>query len=207
MLVRCLYASRPVDPMNGALLDGILEQSRRNNPRQGITGILCVADDLYIQLLEGGRDEVCEIFNAIVRDDRHRQVRLLSYEEISERRFGNWSMGHVSIPRVNPSLLLKYFKRTWIPSRVPARPPCPCWASWLPRQRSSPEANREIRAFRRPSGGRWQDHAGLAAALQGLAGRPGRGLGISREPGPPVRAGPLCASARGEVGWRKLAHP
>ena len=111
MLVRCLYASRPVDPMNGALLDGILEQSRRNNPRQGITGILCVADDLYIQLLEGGRDEVCEIFNAIVRDDRHRQVRILSYEEISERRFGNWSMGHVSIPRVNPSLLLKYFKR------------------------------------------------------------------------------------------------
>ena len=111
MLVRCLYASRPVDPMNGALLDGILEQSRRNNPRQGITGILCVADDLYIQLLEGGRDEVCEIFNAIVRDDRHRQVRILSYEEISERRFGNWSMGHVSISRVNPSLLLKYCMR------------------------------------------------------------------------------------------------
>jgi len=87
------------------------EQCRRNNPRQGITGLLCVADDLFIQLLEGGRDEVCEIFNAIVRDDRHKQVRLLSYEEITERRFGNWSMGHVSIPRVNPSLLLKYFKR------------------------------------------------------------------------------------------------
>ncbi|MCA6286435.1 MAG: BLUF domain-containing protein [Phenylobacterium sp.] len=111
MLVRCLYASRPVQPMNGALLDGILEQCRRNNPRQGITGLLCVADDLFIQLLEGGRDEVCDIFNAIVRDDRHKQVRLLSYEEISERRFGNWSMGHVSSPSVNPSLLLKYFKR------------------------------------------------------------------------------------------------
>ena len=53
MLVRCLYASRPVQPMNGALLDGILEQCRRNNPRQGITGLLCVADDFFIQLLEG----------------------------------------------------------------------------------------------------------------------------------------------------------
>lgn len=51
------------------------------------------------------------MFNAIVRDDRHNHVRILSYEEITERRFGNWTMGHVSIPRVNPSLLLKYFKR------------------------------------------------------------------------------------------------
>lgn len=111
MLVRCLYASRPAQAMNGPFLDEILEQCRRNNPRQGVTGLLCVADDLFIQVLEGGRDEVCEIFNAIVRDDRHLHVRLLAYEEISERRFGNWSMGHVSIPRVNPSLLLKYFKR------------------------------------------------------------------------------------------------
>jgi hypothetical protein len=111
MLVRCLYASRPAEAMSGPLLDAILDQCRRNNPRQGVTGLLCVADDLFIQVLEGGRDEVCEIFNAIVRDDRHKNVRLLSYEEITERRFGNWTMGHVSISRVNPSLLLKYFKR------------------------------------------------------------------------------------------------
>jgi hypothetical protein len=38
-------------------------------------------------------------------------VRLLIYEEISQRRFGNWSMGQVSIDRLNPSLLLKYFRR------------------------------------------------------------------------------------------------
>ncbi|MDO9245936.1 MAG: BLUF domain-containing protein, partial [Phenylobacterium sp.] len=50
-------------------------------------------------------------FNAIVRDDRHQQVRLLTYEEISERRFGNWTMGQVSIAKLNPALLLKYFKR------------------------------------------------------------------------------------------------
>ena len=76
----------------------------------GITGILCYSEDLFLQALEGGRDEVCELYNTIVRDDRHTNVRILTYEEISERRFGNWTMGHVDIATVNPSLLLKYAK-------------------------------------------------------------------------------------------------
>lgn len=111
MLVRCLYASRPVRPLDGDVLDRILEQSRRNNPSRGVSGLLCVADDLFLQALEGGRDEVCGLFNTIVRDDRHTDVRLLVYTEISERRFGNWTMGQVNIDRLNPALLLKYFKR------------------------------------------------------------------------------------------------
>jgi hypothetical protein len=111
MLVRCLYASRPVEPFDGAALDLILAASRKNNPAVGVTGLLCVADNLFLQVLEGGRDEVCDLFNAIVRDRRHTQVRLLIYEEIAERRFGAWTMGHVSIERLNPTLLLKYFRR------------------------------------------------------------------------------------------------
>ena len=61
-------------------------------------------------MLEGSRDAVCEMYNTIVRDDRHTHVRILSYEEIAERRFGNWTMGHVDVSTVNPSLLLKYAK-------------------------------------------------------------------------------------------------
>ena len=111
MLVRLLYASRAAATTSAAVLDGILEQSRKNNPAQGITGLLCVSGDVFIQLLEGGRDEVCELYNAIARDNRHQQVRLLSYEEIAERRFGAWTMGQVNIARINPALLLKYFRR------------------------------------------------------------------------------------------------
>ena len=57
------------------------------------------------------RDEVCDLFNAIVRDQRHQQVRLLIYEEIEVRQFGNWTMAQVNITKLNPSMLLKYFKR------------------------------------------------------------------------------------------------
>ncbi len=111
MLVHCLYASRPSQSLDGGVLDRILEQSRRNNPGRGVSGLLCVADNLFLQALEGGRDEVCDLYNTIVGDPRHREVRLLVYSEISQRRFGNWNMGQVSIDKLNPSLLLKYFKR------------------------------------------------------------------------------------------------
>ena len=108
MLVRLLYASRAAAPLTASVVESILAQSRQHNPRLGITGILCYSNDLFLQVLEGGRDEVCELYNTIVRDERHDHVRILSYEEIAERRFGNWTMGHVDVTTVNPSLLLKY---------------------------------------------------------------------------------------------------
>lgn len=110
MLVRLLYASRAAAPLTTPVVDSILAQSRAHNPSHGITGILCYSDDLFLQVLEGGRDEVCELYNTIVRDDRHANVRVLCFEEIAERRFGNWTMGHVNVATVNPSLLLKYSK-------------------------------------------------------------------------------------------------
>jgi len=110
MLVRCLYASRVATPLPALVLDEILVQSHRNNPRRGITGLLCFTSDIFVQVLEGGRDEVNDLYNAIIRDSRHSQVRMLVYEEITERRFGSWSMGQVDAKAVNPSLLLKYSK-------------------------------------------------------------------------------------------------
>ena len=108
MLVRLLYASRAAAPLTSAVVDSILEQSRKNNAPHGITGMLCFSEDIFLQVLEGGRDEVCDLFNTIVRDPRNIGVRILSYEEIAERRFGGWTMGQVNIAKVNPSLLLKY---------------------------------------------------------------------------------------------------
>ena len=111
MLVRLLYASQPAKPLDNGIVDSILETSRKSNPARGITGLLCFGEDLFMQVLEGGRDEVCELYNAIVRDTRHANVRLLSYEEIPERRFGSWTMGQVNIAKVNPALLLKYAEK------------------------------------------------------------------------------------------------
>jgi Sensors of blue-light using FAD len=111
MLVRCLYASRPAKPITSALSDEILRQSRANNPRRGITGLLCFTTDVFVQVIEGGRDEISKLFNTIIRDDRNKDVCLLMYEEIRERDFGSWTMGEVKLEGINPSVMLKYYER------------------------------------------------------------------------------------------------
>lgn len=111
MIVRCVYASRAAAALTGPMIEDILEKSRVNNPAHGITGILCYSGDVFIQVLEGSRDEVCELYNAIVRDQRHSNVRIIAFEEIRERKFCNWTMGHVDLSKVNPGLLLKYHER------------------------------------------------------------------------------------------------
>jgi Sensors of blue-light using FAD len=120
MLVRLLYASRAAEPLTVAMTAKIFAQSRKNNTANGITGLLCFTSDIFVQTLEGGRDPVCALFNKIVCDGRHRDVRLLVYEEIAGRHFQNWTMGQVNMCAVNPALLLKYMEQ---PALDPFRSP------------------------------------------------------------------------------------
>ena len=110
MLVRLLYASRAVDTSSEAI-ESILHQSRAHNPESGITGVLCYGGGIFLQALEGGRMTVSELYGHIQRDPRHKDVVLLHYEEISERRFAGWTMGEVNMNRINASILLKYAEK------------------------------------------------------------------------------------------------
>jgi hypothetical protein len=110
MLVRLLYCSRAVDASAEAV-EAILREARDHNPACGITGILCYGDGVFLQCMEGGRMEVSELFATIQKDKRHKDVALLHFEEILERRFGGWSMGQVNISKVNHSILLKYSEK------------------------------------------------------------------------------------------------
>lgn len=108
MLVRLLYASRAVD---GKLLDivqSVMQQSREHNPQFGITGVLCHSDQVFMQVLEGGRAAINTLYGHILRDPRHTDVVLLHYEEINERRYSGWTMGQANLGKINPSIMLKY---------------------------------------------------------------------------------------------------
>ena len=121
MLVRLLYASRAVDSTD-ATIEGILSKSREYNPNSGITGILCYGGSIFLQAIEGSRKAVSELYGHIQSDPRHQDVQLLMYEEISERRFGGWTMGQVNLARINTSILLKYMERPELdPYGVPGK--------------------------------------------------------------------------------------
>ncbi len=111
MLVRLLYASRAAEPVTPELVDSVLAQCRAHNPGLGITGILCHGGDVFMQVLEGGRTAVNSLYAEIVRDPRHRDIAVLYFEEVTERRFAGWTMGQVNLARINPSILLKYSER------------------------------------------------------------------------------------------------
>jgi hypothetical protein len=108
MLVRLLYASRAVAPIVPEALAAIVREAKAHNPKHGITGVLCCSSDIFLQVLEGGRPAVNRLYNRIVADPRHKEVELLSYAQIGERRFSGWSMGQVNLSRLNPGMLLKY---------------------------------------------------------------------------------------------------
>ena len=110
MLVRLLYASRAVDT-SPAAIEAILTQSRQHNPGCGITGVLCYGGGIFLQAIEGGRSAVSDLYGHIQRDARHKDVELLAFEEICERRFGGWTMGHVNLAKLNHSIVLKYSER------------------------------------------------------------------------------------------------
>ena len=108
MLVRLMYASRARVALRPQDLGDILRESRSRNLAAGITGLLWHANGLFMQVLEGDRSSVNELYRRIVGDRRHEGVELLAYHETAERRFAGWTMGGVDVHQVNPALMLKY---------------------------------------------------------------------------------------------------
>ena len=108
MLVSLLYVSRSVHPETPEQTESILASAREHNLGNGITGVLCYGGGIYLQAIEGGRNQVNALYTHIVKDPRHKDVVVLAYEEISERRFGGWTMGQVRLDKLNPSIVLKY---------------------------------------------------------------------------------------------------
>ncbi len=124
MLVRLLYASRAAESVDAEAMAAILKISKERNAASGVTGVLChcATSHIFMQVLEGGRSAVSALYSRIVKDSRHHEVVLLSYEEIGERSFSGWSMGQVNMNRLNPALLLKYSESAVLdPYSVPGK--------------------------------------------------------------------------------------
>lgn len=94
-----LYVSQARHPLTTDEISKLLETSRKNNERDGITGLLIYKqwkDDNranFLQLLEGPREVVEKAYEKISDDHRHHTIIALEQGEIAERNFGSWTMG------------------------------------------------------------------------------------------------------------------
>ena len=108
MLVRLLYVSQPVGPITTTTTTLILEKSTAHNKKENITGVLCQGSGLFLQVLEGERSQVNLLYARIMSDRTHRNVELLSMEEITHRRFGQWSMALVYLSKDDPMVQMAH---------------------------------------------------------------------------------------------------
>lgn len=76
-------------------VDEILAKARDRNASVDVTGALLFTEGRFVQVLEGEKDKVHEIFDRIGNDPRHADVEILSAQYSDRRRFKEWSMAFV----------------------------------------------------------------------------------------------------------------
>jgi hypothetical protein len=91
-MFQLVYISTARQPITADLLDQILHASRRNNVRDGVTGLLLAGGRRFLQALEGPDQAVLDSYARIKADPRHHALVLLTCRAVDERGFGDWSM-------------------------------------------------------------------------------------------------------------------
>jgi Sensors of blue-light using FAD len=112
MLIRLTYFSRNrLDDWYGSRDCGIAEilaTSVANNLRDSITGALICDDRWFVQALEGAENKVSAAFERILRDQRHRDVSLVTMQAVTERRYPHSAMVCIFRDEDNSDLFRHY---------------------------------------------------------------------------------------------------
>ncbi len=102
-----LYMSIAVKEMTDGELAELLEESRRHNSEVGITGMLLYRNREFMQILEGPRHEVVDLYQGIRADERHTSVVTIHEGPIHDRAFSSWSMAYKKLDQGDLDALLE----------------------------------------------------------------------------------------------------
>ncbi len=102
MLVEFLYNSASVSSqLTNMDLDHILASARRRNVAEEITGMLLYYRGEFVQILEGEKKSVENIYDKFIGPDlRHTALNKVHQNTISHRSFSEWSMGFVGAAEI-----------------------------------------------------------------------------------------------------------
>jgi hypothetical protein len=92
-----VYKSSARQSLTHLQLVEILQSSHRNNSLLGVTGMLLYCQGKFLQVLEGERDIVHNLFLKIVKNPLHTDASVLLEGGISHRNFESWVMGYKSL--------------------------------------------------------------------------------------------------------------
>ncbi len=93
MLYTLIYVSSAVNKFAESELFGLLNLARSENKKTDITGVLLYNDGNFLQVIEGEKNNIEDLFKKIEKDPRHKGIIKIFEDQINKRRFGDWSMG------------------------------------------------------------------------------------------------------------------
>lgn len=105
MLYGVIYSSFCTEPLEVEGLVNLLTQAREKNKRLDVTGVLAYHDSRFIQLIEGEKLIIHDLFNTICNDSRHHKVDVIWEGEVSSRNLSNWTMGFYDLGDYSPEQL------------------------------------------------------------------------------------------------------
>ena len=120
-LIQLIYISRstfaPAEPTNGIEpnVARILLKSRANNKKNGLVGVLYFGNGCFFQCLEGAKEAVDTLYETLLKDTRHKDLKILSRKPINALSFSNWSMKHVPLEDEMTKLLKSQGFKTFNP--------------------------------------------------------------------------------------------
>lgn len=88
------YRSESIPELEQKDLANILEKAKTTNSANNITGCLIYHNKSFVQILEGNKIDVLEIYEKIKTDKRHHKVTLLWENEVENRYFTEWNMAY-----------------------------------------------------------------------------------------------------------------
>ena len=95
-MIRLVYFSRTLRDMSLDDIQSILNTARENNANLDVCGMLCYESRWFLQVLEGERNTVCELFLDIADDPRHDEIEIVSFDYIEAPAFADWRMGYAA---------------------------------------------------------------------------------------------------------------
>jgi hypothetical protein len=96
-MLSLIYVSSSVKLLTNDELLEILKVSRENNHAKEITGLLLYKGGNFMQVLEGDEEIVRALYQKIAQDPRHKDVSLISEEQIQKRQFAAWEMAFTNL--------------------------------------------------------------------------------------------------------------
>lgn len=97
MLYQITYRSEAVGDVTDSKISDILEVSKHNNSKLGITGCLIYKEDFFLQILEGEEEVIRKLYFTIKGDIRHENVEILHEGHSEERLFTKWDMAYAKL--------------------------------------------------------------------------------------------------------------